>query len=137
MSIREAVGDLNESIFLPAIQREFVWDTDQVIRLFDSVLRGYPIGSFLIWRLKGKDAEGQIKYKFIRRYIEESVYPDDPSFNHVQHHNPKVPSGESLPHEQKLVLDGQQRLTAFHIGLNGTYNREKEVRREERSQLVE
>jgi uncharacterized protein with ParB-like and HNH nuclease domain len=30
---------------LPAIQREFVWGTGQVARLFDSLLRGYPIGS--------------------------------------------------------------------------------------------
>ena len=125
MSIREAVEDLNESIFLPAIQREFVWDTDQVIRLFDSVLRGYPIGSFLIWRLKGGEADSQIKYKFIRRYIEDSVYPENPSFKHVQHHNPKIPLDENLPYEQKLVLDGQQRLTAFYIGLNGTYTEKK------------
>jgi uncharacterized protein with ParB-like and HNH nuclease domain len=36
---------------LPAIQREFVWDTGQVARLFDSLLRGYPIGSFLFWKV--------------------------------------------------------------------------------------
>lgn len=27
---------------LPAIQREFVWETDQITRLFDSLMRGYP-----------------------------------------------------------------------------------------------
>ena len=32
---------------LPAIQREFVWDTDDIVKLFDSLLRGYPVGSFL------------------------------------------------------------------------------------------
>ena len=31
---------------LPAIQREFVWGTGQVLMLFDSLLRGYPIGSY-------------------------------------------------------------------------------------------
>lgn len=125
MSIREAVDELNDSIFLPAIQREFVWDTDQIIRLFDSVLRDYPIGAFLLWRVKGETSYDQIKYKFIRNYIGDSVYPDDPKFNHVDFHNPKVPAMEKLPDTQKLVLDGQQRLTAFYIGLNGTYAEKK------------
>jgi uncharacterized protein with ParB-like and HNH nuclease domain len=31
---------------LPAIQREFVWSTEQIEKLFDSLLRGYPIGPF-------------------------------------------------------------------------------------------
>jgi hypothetical protein len=125
MSIREAVDGLNDSIFLPAIQREFVWDTDQIIRLFDSVLRDYPIGAFLLWRVQGDIADDQIKYKFIRNYIGDSVHPDDPKFNHVNYHNPKVPPTDSLPDTQKLVLDGQQRLTAFYIGLNGTYAEKK------------
>ena len=29
---------------LPAIQREFVWEHPKVVRLFDSLIRGYPIG---------------------------------------------------------------------------------------------
>lgn len=34
---------------LPAIQREFVWDADtQITRLFDSLMRGYPIGPFFV-----------------------------------------------------------------------------------------
>jgi len=125
MSIREAVEDLNDSIFLPAIQREFVWDTDQIIRLFDSVLRDYPIGAFLLWRVRAKRRMTRSKYKFIRNYIGDSVHPDDPKFNHVNYHNPKVPSMEKLPETQKLILDGQQRLTAFYIGLSGTYAEKK------------
>lgn len=37
---------------LPAIQREFVWATEKVRMLFDSLLRGYPIGSFLFWTVE-------------------------------------------------------------------------------------
>ena len=36
---------------LPAIQREFVWRPEQVCQLFDSLLRGYPIGAFLFWNV--------------------------------------------------------------------------------------
>ena len=32
---------------LPSIQRGFVWKSKQVEDLWDSILRGYPIGSFL------------------------------------------------------------------------------------------
>lgn len=125
MSIEEAIQNINEEIFLPAIQREFVWDANQIISLFDSILRGYPIGSFLIWRVKDDVADDQIKYRLIKNYIEDSVYPNDPEFNFVNHHNPKVPSHEELPDTQYLVLDGQQRLTAFNIGLQGTFTEKK------------
>jgi hypothetical protein len=47
--VATTVGRLNVSYFLPAIQREFVWHPEQVVRLFDSLLRGYPISSFLFW----------------------------------------------------------------------------------------
>ncbi|QLC35582.1 DUF262 domain-containing protein (plasmid) [Halarchaeum sp. CBA1220] len=127
MSIIDAVDDLNESIFLPAIQREFVWDADQIVRLFDSVMREYPIGSFLVWKLKGDAAADQIKYRFVRHYIEDSVYPESPDFDQLDHHNPKVPVQEetTLPDTQRLVLDGQQRLTAFYIGLQGSFTEKR------------
>lgn len=123
MSVIEAVEDLNDDIFLPAIQREFVWDTDQIVRLFDSVMRDYPIGAFLVWQLKGETAEDQIKYRFVQHYIEDSVYPDEPDFDPLSHHNPRITEAEedALPNKQRLILDGQQRLTAFNIGLRGTF----------------
>jgi hypothetical protein len=37
-------------ILLPKFQRDFVWDRKQVILLLDSVARGYPIGSILLWQ---------------------------------------------------------------------------------------
>lgn len=51
-SIQITVGRLNSQYFLPAIQREFVWKQEQIVQLFDSILRGYPISSFLFWELK-------------------------------------------------------------------------------------
>ncbi len=46
-AISTTVKKLNNQYFIPAIQREFVWNTDKIISLFDSIMRGYPIGSFL------------------------------------------------------------------------------------------
>ena len=47
-----ALGHQAVKYLLPAIQREFVWDTYQIARLFDSLMRDYPIKeskSLAIW----------------------------------------------------------------------------------------
>ncbi|GAA9704140.1 hypothetical protein VN0045_13130 [Helicobacter pylori] len=58
-SIKEVVDGLNVRYFLPDIQREYVWlqkaDEKKIEQLFDSILRGYPIGSFLFWKLQKED----------------------------------------------------------------------------------
>ena len=50
MSITNLLNQIkNEEIVLPAIQRDFVWPEDKVLRLLDSIMRGYPIGIALLW----------------------------------------------------------------------------------------
>ena len=44
----------NNRIYLPAIQRKFVWSENQITKLMDSILRGYPFGTFLFWKVKKK-----------------------------------------------------------------------------------
>src|SRR5438874_1504542 len=41
-------------IRIPAFQREFAWNEGQVISLLDSVYKGYPIGSVLLWEVTKK-----------------------------------------------------------------------------------
>jgi uncharacterized protein with ParB-like and HNH nuclease domain len=53
---------------LPAIQREFVWNTEQIARLFNSILRGYPIGSFLSWTVDGTHSSDFKFFGFIKDY---------------------------------------------------------------------
>jgi hypothetical protein len=125
-TIAQVLPEINESIFLPAIQREFVWDTEQIVQLFDSVLREYPIGSFIFWNLNGDFAESQLKYYFVRNYIEDSIHPEE--FEDVNHRNKKVPEHEQIPDSVSLVVDGQQRLSSFYIGLNGTYVEKQKYR---------
>lgn len=48
LTIAEIVNDISANKYvLPSIQREFVWGTPQIERLFDSIMQGYPIGTFL------------------------------------------------------------------------------------------
>lgn len=92
---------------LPAIQREFVWRPEQICRLFDSLLRGYPFGTFLFWRVPAKQSHQYRFYDFVRDYHERDA--------------PHCPDHPTL-YEQELlaILDGQQRLTALNIGLFGS-----------------
>lgn len=92
---------------LPAIQREFVWRPEQICALFDSVMQGYPFGDFLIWRIEPKYSDQYRYYGFVCDYH--------------QRNNPHCPDLGILPDKQLMaVLDGQQRLTAFNIGLRGS-----------------
>ena len=43
------IGD--NQVFLPSIQRKFVWEEHDAEKLFDSIMLGYPIGTFLFWKL--------------------------------------------------------------------------------------
>lgn len=94
-------------LVLPAIQREFVWRPAQICRLFDSLMQGYPFGTFLYWRV---EPENSVKYKFF-----------DFVLNYHQRQNPHCPPLPEMPNRQlTAVLDGQQRLTALNIGLRGS-----------------
>ena len=69
ITIKEAIDHIhNNRYLLPAIQREFVWWPHQIERLFDSLMRGYPIGSFLFWRVDPETAKDYSFYQFITNY---------------------------------------------------------------------
>ena len=53
---------------LPAIQREFVWKPEQIERLFDSLMQGYPFGTFLLWRVQAENSADYKFYDFVRDY---------------------------------------------------------------------
>ena len=58
-TIRKFVNYINNpehlgGFWLPNIQRPFVWSEEQIERLYDSILREYPIGTLLVWKNKSK-----------------------------------------------------------------------------------
>jgi uncharacterized protein with ParB-like and HNH nuclease domain len=64
---------------LPAIQREFIWDEEQIVNLFDSLMKDYPIGTFLFWALEKDKIKNFQFYEFIKDYHERD-----------NRHNPKT-----------------------------------------------
>lgn len=108
LTIKGALEDISKNLYvLPAIQREFVWRPDQICRLFDSLMQGYPFGTFLFWKVD-PEKSGEFKfYGFVQHYHERDA--------------PHCPELGALPNrELTAVLDGQQRLTALNIGLRGS-----------------
>ncbi|WP_338833975.1 hypothetical protein MHLNE_03470 [Moorella humiferrea] len=108
ITVVEAVKRIvDRSYLLPAIQREFVWSEEQIERLFDSIMRGYPIGSFLFWKVSRENLKNYQFYEFIKDY------------HQLKSHNQKA----TLMGDENItaILDGQQRLTALYIGLKGSY----------------
>ena len=107
-TIRKILYEIERhDIVLPAIQREFVWKPEQICQLFDSIMQGYPFGTFLYWKVQPENSTKFQFYDFVLNYHER----DDP-------HCPQL---SPMPNRQlTAVLDGQQRLTALNIGLRGT-----------------
>jgi len=107
-TIKTIIDRLNTQYFLPSIQRKFVWKPDQVILLFDSIMRGYPISSFLFWELAKENRDKWEVYKFCEVAFSTGTH-------HIKH--PCAVGIQNL----SLVLDGQQRLTSLLIGLKGIF----------------
>ena len=71
ISIKQAVTDIETGkIFLPPIQRNFVWNYDRIVNLFDSLYRNYPIGNCIFWKLKPETSQNYPLYKFIKEFSE-------------------------------------------------------------------
>jgi hypothetical protein len=109
LSIRKIVSYLSDEeaegggFWLPNIQRPFVWSEEQIARLFDSIMREYPISTLLVWKTKE-----EVKHrKFIDNYRRDIKLTDF-----------FVPDNRK---SKLMVLDGQQRLQSLFIGLKGSY----------------
>lgn len=110
ISISDAISRIRtHKLLLPAIQREFVWSPEKVEWLFDSLLQGYPIGSFLFWKVHDDAAKLQYRYYEFLTSFRELYHTRNSEFNTRGHS------------DFDAVLDGQQRLTALYLGLVGTY----------------
>ena len=97
-SLFRLIEDINTSLFLPHIQRPFVWDEEQIVRLFDSLMRDYPIQTLLFWR-----TTDEIK---ARRFMDSVEWDAD-----LHHYYDSQKSREGI--EKVFVLDGQQRLQSL------------------------
>lgn len=91
MSVQELVKEFsNGTIGIPEIQRDVVWDSSQIKSLLDSILRGYPCGSIILWEPREKD----------KHLIKSWIRPE-----RLKSHDKKLP--------RYFLLDGQQRISSL------------------------
>ncbi|MBE9001192.1 DUF262 domain-containing protein [Nostoc sp. LEGE 12447] len=105
------VGEIkNGQIKIPQFQREFVWTMQKSAALIDSIIKGYPIGTFIFWRTNER-----------LRSVKKIGKLDLPE--------PKP--GEFVDY----VLDGQQRLTSLFASLQGVILTREDGRKDNFSQI--
>jgi uncharacterized protein with ParB-like and HNH nuclease domain len=109
LTIESVIKDIDSKKYLlPSIQREFVWSTKQIEKIFDSLMMDYPINAFLFWKVPKEKAKEFGFYEFLRDYHQRTG-----------RHNPKANISGS--DDIIAILDGQQRMTSLYIGLKGSY----------------
>jgi uncharacterized protein with ParB-like and HNH nuclease domain len=110
ITIEKAIGNIvARRYLLPAIQRKFTWWPRQICVLFDSIMRGYPINTFMLWEVSDQNVKRDFRfYQFLENFCER-FGENNPDFDTKGH-------GSFY-----AVIDGQQRLTSLYIGLKGTF----------------
>ncbi|AXY58132.1 DUF262 domain-containing protein [Acinetobacter chinensis] len=89
------LADIEKGLIkIPQFQREYVWSLERAANLIDSILKGYPIGTFITWKTKET-------LRVVKDLGNVSL--------------PPVPDGDFA----EYVLDGQQRLTSLFCALKG------------------
>ena len=109
ITIAQAIEHIRKNEYLlPAFQRDFVWSAEQIEKLFDSLMKGFPISSMLFWKVKGETKTDFRFYKFLSNFIQyHKICNEAISTDHLN--------------DFHAILDGQQRLTSLYIGLCGSY----------------
>ena len=110
ITISDAINNIEKRTYLlPAIQRKFVWSSEQIEVLFDSIMRDYPINSFMMWNVTSDKTKNSYKfYEFLKEYRE--FFNDE---------NPHINTKGYT--DFMAIIDGQQRLTSLYLGLKGSY----------------
>ncbi len=96
---------VDEQFVLPVIQRRLVWNEEKMELLFDSLLKRNSFGGIMVL----EEERGDQSLFAYRRFS-----------SHGEDHDSKFE--ESLSETKFLVIDGQQRLQAFLMGLRGSYH---------------
>jgi len=79
---------------IPQFQRNFVWDKEQTAKLIDSLIKGFPIGTFIFWRTREE-------LRCVKNVGNAKL--------------PETPKGDMTSY----VLDGQQRITSLYAVKKG------------------
>jgi hypothetical protein len=95
MKYEELVTDIKRGyIKIPKFQRDFVWTIEQTAELLDSIIKGYPIGTFILWKTRER-------LRNVKNIGSANL--------------PPIPEGDAV----QYILDGQQRIASLFAALEG------------------
>ncbi|HEX5422007.1 MAG TPA: DUF262 domain-containing protein [Candidatus Acidoferrales bacterium] len=95
------------TLLIPDLQRPYVWTPNQVTLLIDSLVRGWPFGTLLLWKVNHQELRG-IPFRPFWTVVDRI---DQSNEAQVAQMNP--------PAEYHMVLDGQQRIQSLLLALGG------------------
>jgi len=107
--IKSASSEHGATLLVPDLQRPYVWTPSQVTLLVDSMLRGWPFGTLLLWDVRRDDLASIPSRPFWK--VVDRTGDDDLDAERVSKSNP--------PGEFRMVLDGQQRLQSLVLAFGG------------------
>jgi hypothetical protein len=102
-----ARSDDGATVLIPDLQRPYVWMPNQVALLIDSMIRGWPFGTLLMWKI-GQGEIQNIPHRQFWRVVDRT---QDGSESAVSRKDP--------PATYHMVLDGQQRVQSLLLALGG------------------
>ncbi len=124
MTIYKAMQDIMAGKYvIPAFQRSYVWSLPQIEKLWDSILLGYPIATFLYWHLDDNNVDDETTFC---QFISDVTFNTSKVADGIKYKLTNIKTSIS----DIGVLDGQQRLTSLFISLYGNvYMRPKNARK--------
>ncbi|HWB82945.1 MAG TPA: DUF262 domain-containing protein [Bryobacteraceae bacterium] len=105
--LETASAHAGATMLIPDLQRPYVWTPNQVTLLVDSLIRGWPFGTLLLWKVNHQELEG-IPFRPFWTIV---TRVDDGNGTHVTQMNP--------PTSYHMVLDGQQRVQSLLLAFGG------------------
>jgi len=131
ISIYEALQNIkNGKYVMPAFQRQYVWNMEQIEKLWDSILLDYPIATFLFWHV---DDDNVTWDTYFCNFLSEVTFDSRKQADSVNYELSNI----DVKITNTAVLDGQQRLTSLFLSLLGqAFIRQKHARRKNGGGIV-
>lgn len=105
--LSRASNENGATLLIPDLQRPYVWSPSQVVLLLDSLIRGWPFGTLLLWDVHQDDLS-KIPSRPFWRVVDRT---NEECGTQVTQQNP--------PASFHMVLDGQQRIQSLVLALCG------------------
>lgn len=120
----------DEKYIMPAFQRQFVWNMEQIQKLWDSILLDYPIATFLFWHIDDSNVRWDT---YFCNFLSEVTFDSRKETDSVNYELTSI----NVKNTDTAVLDGQQRLTSLYLSLFGEgYIRPNYARKKSEDRLV-